>query len=47
MFFNAVIIPALTYCCIAFYEYLSGDLKKQHDIPGKICGKLTWCQNEV
>ena len=45
MFFNAVIIPSLTYCCIAYYQHLSVDLKTRLDKPGKICGKLTRCQN--
>jgi hypothetical protein len=40
MFFNAVILPVITYGCASFYSYLSNDQKCRLDKPRKICCKL-------
>ena len=40
MFCNAVILPVLTYACIAFYNLLTKDYKCKLCKPRKICGKI-------
>ena len=40
MFFNAVILPVLSYGCLAFYGHLSADLKLRLDKPKCICCRL-------
>ena len=40
MFFNATIIPTLSYCSIAFYNFLREDLKCKLAKPRKICSRI-------
>ena len=40
LFFNAVVIPAMVYCIVCYYEFLTCDLKNRLDKPGKICKKI-------
>jgi len=40
MFFNAVVLPLITYGCTTFYGFLSNDLKCRLDKPRKICCKI-------